>query len=125
MAASVVILSALHKYNKNCPFCSVKNVTYFTSEEPSGNRHTEKLLFCTGTHPRRGILTIQRNYVRKIRKETIRALNIKLEKDGPASHCLHTVTNMKFKYGVTIIGYVAIMLPALARRRDTSAPNLR
>ena len=32
---------------------------------------------------------------------------------------------MKFKYGVTLVRYVAIMLPAYARRRDTSAPTLR
>jgi len=32
---------------------------------------------------------------------------------------------MKFKYGVTVLRYIAIMLPAHARRIDTSAPTLR
>jgi len=43
----------------------------------------------------------------------IRVLNTKLELDTQASHCCHTVTNMKCKYGITLLCYTAIMLPAL------------
>ena len=37
----------------------------------------------------------------------------------------NTVTNMKFKYGITLLCYTAIMLPAHMRWIDTGTPTLR
>jgi hypothetical protein len=70
MAASFeLLLSTLHKYNERCPVSSGKNVTYFTSEKHSGIKQTQKLvLLYTGTHSGEDKITIEFNYVRKIRQ---------------------------------------------------------
>ena len=48
---------------------------------------------------------------------------IKMESNARASHGHHTLTSMKLKYGGILLRYVVIMIPAHARRRDTSAPT--
>jgi len=55
----VLLMSTLHIYNKSCPICSGKAVTYFTSGKHSGNIHTKTQLLNTGTYSREDILTIR------------------------------------------------------------------
>lgn len=59
VASFVLLMSTLHThmhvYNKSCPICSGKAVTYSTSEKHSGNKRTETLLLSTGTHSREDI----------------------------------------------------------------------
>jgi hypothetical protein len=101
----VLSLSALHKYKKSYPVCSGKKVTYITSEKHSGNKHTKKLSFWTETRSR--------------------ALHTKPKTGARASHCLHTATTTQFRHCVILFRYIAIMLPARAQRRDTSAATPR
>ena len=79
-------------------------MTYFTSENYSGNKYTEKLI---------------------VHWNTLTALSIKLKPDARASHRLHAVTATQFKQRVTLFCYIATMLPAHARWRDTSAATHR